>query len=406
MKRIFFTIVTLAFLAGVVYVGLKVRDRMAELAKGPPPKAAPQIPVEVASAGRATLRETGSYNGNLECDSMFVIAPQVGGRLLKMSLNVGDQVKRGQLIAELDSRDFAQAIDKAKADLAVSEAGVREYLSSIDTAKREYERIAALYEKKFASESERDQAQVEVQVLEARLGVAKAQVELRKTALSDAELRLTYTKVYALWEGGPDTRTVGEKFVEQETLLSQNEPIVSVIDIATLKAVIKVSELEFSHIALQQSASMNVSAYPDKKFTGRISRIAPQFDDLSRQVRVEVRVANSDGLLRPGMYVTVELQFSERRDVQVVPIAALVSRDGSRGIFVVAEEGKKARFVPLQLGISNNEVIEVISPAVTEQFVVIGQHLLFDGIGIKVVKPGNGAPSNSPAPGAAVEGAK
>jgi RND family efflux transporter MFP subunit len=385
MKRIFFALFGLAILAGIAYVGLKVKEKLDERAKGPAPRPAPQVPVEVAPVSTITLRDVRRYSGSIENNSSFIVSPQVGGRLNKLYFDVGDAIRRGDLVAELDDRDFITAVEKAKSDLAVAEAGVKEYEGTIETARRELERVKALHERKFASDTELDTAKQAVETLLARLGVAIAQVEQKKTALREAELRLTYTKVRALWEGDPETRTIGEKYAEQGTLLSQNSPIVSVVDIATVKAVIQVSEVDFALMAVGKETTVKAYAYGDRTFTGSISRIAPQFSEASRQVRVEITVSNAEGLLRPGMYITVEILRVERRNVAAVPLDALVKRNGEQGVFVLSEDGKKAVFLKLTLGISDDKFAEVLSPAISGPIVVVGQHLLADGIGVRVL---------------------
>ena len=387
MRRTLITTGVLIVLALGAYTGWRAYAKLTEESKDQRGRGALVVPVEVAAVRRATLRDVGEFTGSLVPASRFIVAPRVGGRLEKLLVNLGDPVQRGQLIAVLDDKEYVQQLERAKAELAVAEASVQECQTNRQAALRELERAEALRQKKIASESEYDQAKAQHEVQEARYRVAAAQVDQKRAALKEAEIRLSYAKIGVTWEGGVDVRFIGERYVDEGALLTANAPIVSVIDIGALTAAVYVIERDYAKMAVGQEATVTTDAYPGRTVTGRIVRIAPQLQETSRQARVEISVPNPDGQLKPGMFVRVQLEFAEHKDVAAIPVASLARREGRRGVFVADVAAKTARFVPVELGITSGDLVEVVRPSLDGPVVVMGQHLLEDGSAITVPQP-------------------
>jgi RND family efflux transporter MFP subunit len=256
---------------------------------------------------------------------------------------------------------------------------MEESLSALDIAEREFERVQTLREKKVASESELDAARVQYNAQDARYRVALAQVTQKEAELSAAQVRFSYTQIAALWEDGDNPRIVGERFVDEGEMLRANTPLVSILEIHSLTAVIHVIERDYSQVRIDQDAVITTDAFPEKTFPGKVVRVAPLLKEASRQARVEIEVSNADRLLKPGMFVRARIEFARHDDATVVPVAALVKRKNQQGVFLVDTQERKAHFVPLTVGIMNNELAEVVAPPLTGVVATMGQHLLEDG---------------------------
>lgn len=310
------------------------------------------------------------------------MAPKIAGQLEKLYVDIGDTVRDNQLIAVLDDDEYVQQVDQARAELEVAKAVIEESRSALSIAKRELERAKALRQKKIASESELDSAGAQFKAQSAKHKVALAQIAQKEAALKAAQIRLSYTKIDVSHEGVDGQWVVGERFVDEGAMLAPNASIVSVIDIGSLIAVVFVVEREYSKVHVGQEALVRTDAFPEKSFTGKIVRIAPLLKETSRQARIEIDVPNPEGMLKPGMFVRVEIEFGRRVSATVIPQSALVKRDSQQGVFLVDTQEKKARFVPVNLGIVNAEVVEVISPPLSGLVVTLGNHLLEDGSGV------------------------
>jgi RND family efflux transporter MFP subunit len=308
----------------------------------------------------------------------------VPGRLEKLLVNIGDKVNNGDLIALLDSEEYAQQVAAARAELEVSQANLADSKSALDIAQRDYERSKELLQQKIASPTQLDQALAEYNAAKAKLEVAEAQIKQRQAALRTAEVRLSYTRIHASWDDQSSQRIVAERFVDEGSMLRANDPVVSIVDISTVKAIINVVEEDFPDIRVGQETTITTDAYGDRKFTGKVARRAPVLEEESRQARVEVEIPNPDRLLAPGMFVRATIQFDIHDDVTVVPGSALVRRNGDRGVFLADLENNSAKFIPVQTGIVDGEWVEIVEPELEGQVVTLGQHLLEDGASIVV----------------------
>ena len=190
-----------------------------------------------------------------------------------------------------------------------------------ELAARDQARTEQLAERDLASAAELDTARSQAEARRAAVAVATARVAQREAALAGARVQLGYTRVRAAWSGDDAARVVGE-----------------------------------------------------------IARIAPRFAEDSRQARFEVRLANEDRALKPGMFVTVRVTVATASDAVLVPAEAVVRRGDGAGVYRV-EPGDPARvrFMPVRLGIQGDEHVQVVSPALSGQVVTLGQQLLEDG---------------------------
>lgn len=353
------------------------------------------VAVVVVPVGKADIRDIGLFTGSLLPQAQFIVAPKIPGRLEKLLVNVGDKVKKGQLIAVLDDDEYLQQVNQAEAELDVARAQLEESMSNLDIARREFERFSILREKKIASASELDAAEAQLKTETAKHKVAVAQVAEKEAALRAARVRLSYTKIHANWENGSKYRVIGERFRDEGAMLTSNASIVSILDIDSLIGVIHIIERDYSKIRVDQKAVITTDAFPDRTFSGRIIRIAPLLKEASRQARVELEIPNPNGILKPGMFIRAQIEFASHKDVTVVPLTALVRRNGQQGVFVANRQELTAYFVPLTLGIMDKEWAEVLKPPLNGWVITLGQHLLGDGSPIVLHEAENLQPSQT-----------
>ena len=171
-------------------------------------------------------------------------------------------------------------------------------------------------------------------------------------------------------------------------MLSPNTPIVSILDINTLLAVVYVIERDYSKVRPGMETTITTDAYPDSVFTGRVVRIAPRLEETSRQARTEIEIPNPSHLLKPGMFVRVEMTYGVHENASVIPAQALARRDGSQGVFLADTQSMTAKFVPVKTGITSGGKTEILEPRISGLVVDLGQHLLEDGAPIKLPQEG------------------
>jgi RND family efflux transporter MFP subunit len=371
--------IIVAVAAVVVLIGWQISQKILHSTKPAVRRQNISVAVEVTPVKKATIREVGSYAGTLLPESQFIVAPKITGKLEKIYVNIGDEVKQGQLIALIDDDESVQQVDQARAELDVAKANTEENRSALNLARREFERAKALREKKIVSESELDAAEAQYKAALAKQKVAVAQVAQKKSELKTAQVRLDYTRIRASWQNGNQPRVVSERYVDEGSMLTANAPIASIIDIRTLKAVIHVIERDYPRVKAGQDAVITTDAYPDKIFTGTIERIAPILKEAARQARVEINVPNPDKLLKPGMFVRVRIEFDRHDNATVVPVNALIKSNGLRNIYLADTEKMRAKLIPVEVGIISGDTAEIVKPAISGLVITVGQHLLEDG---------------------------
>jgi len=352
------------------------------------------VAVELSPIVKATIQDIGKYTGSLYPFSEFILAPKIAGRIDRIRLNIGDTVKSGQLAAIIEDEEYLQQVSQAKAEIEVARANLQEQETALENAKREYDRTVALRKKQIASESQLDTAASAFKTQQAKLKVAYSRVAQSEAALKVSNARLAYTQIHVPDNNGIGYRVVGERFVDEGAMLSPNTPIVSILDIGKLIAAIHVIERDYPKIKKGFKAVISTDAFPGRSFYGKVVRIAPLFKEKSREARVEIEIPNTDHLLKPGMFVRTEIGFEEHDQATVVPVEALVKRDGIQGVFLVDRDKKTARFVPVTTGIVNKGIAEILDPPVSGDVVVLGHHMLEDGGSI--ILPGQQPGSKAP----------
>ena len=355
------------------------------------------VAVEIAPIATGPIRDVGLFSGTLIPKSQFVIAPKVSGKLKKLYVDIGDLLQNGQVVAQLDDEEYQQQVIQADADLNVAKANLEEARTSVELARRDLERAESLHKKKIMSDSQMDAAKSQFNAQEARFKVAAAQVSNRESALEGARVRLSYTRITASWEKGSGGRTVGERFVHEGALLSPNSQIISVIELQPITAVINATEKEYFRIRAGQDVAITTTAFPGRTFEGMVTRIAPLLQETSRQARVEIDIRNEDSSLKPGLFVNAGIEFARRDKAVLVPFSALVQRGNQSGVFLADMENRKASFRPVRVGIVEGENAEVLEPADLSGYaIVLGQHLLQDGMSIILPESRSGQGSPEP----------
>ncbi|MBF0406684.1 MAG: efflux RND transporter periplasmic adaptor subunit [Candidatus Riflebacteria bacterium] len=376
MKRLFFYLCCAAIVAAIVYSTLQV-IKPPEKAKGKR-NAENRIAVEVSPIETGEISDEGNFNGTILPKSKFVVAPKISGRLKKLHCEAGQVITKGTVVAEIEDDELVQAQIQSEAELAISKASLSESEAQLDISKRELERVQAMRQQKVSSQADVETANAHYKTMQARYQVNIAQVNQKEAVVKAAKIRLSYSKIEAIWSSGSDKRIVGERFQDEGAMLSANTPIISVIDIDPIIVAIDVVERDYFRLKIGQKANVSVKSLETNVFSGTVARISPFLDSSTRQARVEIEVANPDYLLKPGMFVAVHLGYKTRSNVIRIPMSSVARRNERQGIFLADLEKGMAKFVPVELGILQEDMVEIASPAISGKVVTLGHHLLQD----------------------------
>ncbi len=342
------------------------------------------VAVEVKKIIKDKLIDQGLFSGTLLASSKFSVVPRISGRIRKLMVDIGDKISNGQIVAELDDEELVLASKQAEAELEIVKANYNETAGLLEIAKKELQRTETMRKQKVSSDVDLEKAQAAFKTSLAKHQVSKAQLSNKQAALDTTKVKLSYAKVDVSWSGGSNQRFVSERFLDEGATTGPNNPILTVIDIATLTAVLDVVEKEYFKIKVGQTAVVEAAAIPDCLFSAKVTRIAPSLDSTSRLARVELEISNSEFDLKPGMFVTAKIIFEVHNSVTIVPASSIVRRQNKNGIFVVNPANMTASFVPVKMGFSDAENVEIASPTISGEVVTLGHHLLEDGAALKV----------------------
>ncbi len=385
-----FVILTLSLCAatGAAWWGF---ERNGEAKRGSTMETATVIHRDVSS----TVLATGSVKPQVGAEVR--VGARISGKVDHLYANIGDLVKKGQIIAELESDDLAATVDQRQAELQMAEAKlsavktispkeiekaeaeVAQWQATKILTKKDLRRQEDMLKKDFTSQQSRDQAQEQLSIAEARLASAlkaldlaktqyredlkqaRADVERAKAALINAKVKLSYATITA-----PISGVIASVSTQQgETVAAGlNAPtFVTIINLNHIQVDAFVDETDIGKVKVGQKAVFTVDTYPNKDFEGVVSAIYPKAIIQDNVVNYDVVIDISSPfkeLLRPDMTASVTVYQAVRKGVLMIPQKAIIREGGHKFVFVKLSNDppqKKA----IKTGISSGRNIEIIS---------------------------------------------
>jgi RND family efflux transporter MFP subunit len=355
-------------------------ERKVEAAKTLPP-----VQVLTAQAGSRIPRV--HYSADIVPREQVTASFKVGGYIRgllqvqgqdgrRRSLQSGDVVRRGTVLAQINETDYTQRKDQSAGSLREAEAALQK-------AEADYVRAKTLFDAESLTKPDFDAATTNLEVSRARVDEARATVAQAETALKD-------TSLVAPLDG-----VVLRRSVEVGTLVSAGTPALVLADISSVKAVFGVPDAMMRRAKLGLPIPVRTESLGIMDFLGRITAIAPAADSSSRVFDVELTIPNAAGLLKPGMIATAEVPEQDEAALDpttpVVPLRAIVKMPGSStgfSLFVVETEGGRqiARARAVKVGeVSGNEIALTQGLKIGERVIVSGAAQLVDDEEVRVI---------------------
>lgn len=377
-------LVFLLVVCGALVAWRALRHRATAATAGSADQSNTPVAVEIAPIGNGLMRDIRVLSGTLEASTRFDVAAKVGGLIEKIHVDLGDEVQRGQVVAELDDEEYVQAAAQAEAELAVRRAELAQANAELERVSYDFNRLERLHKRGIASDVEFSEVSTQMASQEAAVALAEARVRQAQASMELANIQLGYATIRAAWQGGPERGTVGRRYEDAGDTVQAGDPIVAIVGLDPLKAVVSVTEGDYARLRVDQAATLMTDARPGETFEAEVARIAPIFQESSRQARIELRVANPEHHLRPGMFIRVRVVLREAHAETIVPVAAVVQRGGQSVVFSVDEGVTSVTGHVVETGIVRGDRVQIVSPKLTGRVVVLGQHLLADGSAITV----------------------
>ncbi|MFD0738207.1 efflux RND transporter periplasmic adaptor subunit [Lysobacter koreensis] len=319
-------------------------------AKADEKKGPEAVPVEVAQASRRAIAASYTGTAPLEARAESQVIAKTSGVALSVLAEEGQQVRAGQTLVRLDAaRSALQAAQTA--------AQMRKLESN-------FARSRQLAEQKLVSANDNDQIRYDL--------------ENARAANRLANLELSYANVTA-----PISGVIAQRMIKPGNFVQINTPIFRIVDTSRLEAVLNVPERELATLKPGLPVQLHVDAMPGKTFTGTVDRIAPVVDSGSGTFRV-ISTFEGGGVLQPGMFGRLQIDYDNRADALVVPRVALLEDEGDPAVFVV--RANKVARVPVKLGYMDGGWAEIRSGVkLGEQVVIAGKTALRDGSAVQVL---------------------
>lgn len=370
------------------------------------------IPVTVAPVEAREVQRRVDVVGTLAPDEEVTVIGEVSGTVEAIMADLGDRVKKGQVLLKLDQREFRlkleqaeanllaaqKAMERAKAAALVSEANIERAKAVLEDARVNLKRFEELFAEGAVSERERDTARTQADVAQAGLHSAEAQHESDLQAVKNAQatveeaqatLNLQKKALADTVIQSPISGVVKGRFVSVGEFTvgggMQATKLFALVRDHPLKLKAQVPERFAGEVKVGQGVQVEVEAYPGRTFQGRVTRVGPAVELETRTFPVEAEVPNEGRLLKPGSFAKAKILTRREQGVPFIPEQALYYFVGITKAFVVTNSTVEERQV--KAGLRENGMVEIIEGVkVGERVATSGLSQLFDGAKVQVME--------------------
>jgi len=342
----------------------------------------PQFRTDKVTKGDIVMSVTAT--GTVNPVTTVLVGTQVSGTIKDIYVDFNAPVKKGQLIARIDPASFEAQVEQAKANLLSAKANLEKAEATRIDAQRTRDRNSKLFSENLIARSELDSAETNYETAKASVNAAKAQIAQTEAALKLVETNLRYTKIISPVDGVVISRNVD---VGQTVAASFQTPTLFTIaqDLTRMQIDANVDESDIGNIIVGQDVEFVVDAYPDITFKGRVWQVrnAPITVQNVVTYDVVIKVDNPELRLKPGMTANVSVIVSVKKDVLMIPNAALRFKPSEKGAQTsekkgpgiwISEKGQLRR-IPVSPGISDGSYTELVSGDLRE-----GQEIIVESL--------------------------
>jgi membrane fusion protein (multidrug efflux system) len=304
-----------------------------------------EIPsVNVVTVTQKPVNDELALPGTVEAIEQVNIYSHVSGYLKKIYVDEGDQVEKGQLIAEIDAPDAIQQYAKAQADYNLKKVTLKRYTE--------------LLNENVISKQEFD--------------VVKADEEESKAKLDNARAVMSYTKITS-----PFTGSVARRYkypgdiISNGSNVSATAPIFLIVNESKLRIALNVSQSDIAGVNVGDPVQFKVDSLPNQLFDGQISRVDALLDFSTKTQRILVDFENKNKSIQPGMFASVNIKLNQsQKNLVTVPKNAVHNIEGKKGVYIL--DGNKAKFVVVTTGAEDLNSVSILSGLKDSDKVILG----------------------------------
>lgn len=342
----------------------KAVEQAAPSAEAPPVKLAPE---DIVTIKRGELQSGPRISGTLEARQRSVARAETGGAVMAVGPELGDSVKKGDLLARIEAKALGDVTTSARSGVGAAEA-------QRDLARKEVQRTEALVKGGAVAQRELDRAMSQLTAAEAAVTQARAQLSSSQSQLGDATVR------------APTAGVVARRAVNVGDVVAPGAELYEIIDPSTMRLDGSVASEDLAVIKPATAVDFEVRGYPGQKFTGTISRVAPAADPITRQIQVLVDIPNPGGKLVSGLYAEGRVSV-DKREALIAPLTA-IDMSGDQPTVLRVKNGIVER-ANVAIGVRDEraEVVEITNGLAAGDVVLLARATKNVAPGAKVTLP-------------------
>lgn len=329
---------------------------------------------QTAEATRGDLKLSITASGSMQAKDYVDVGAQVSGQLEKVFVEVGDEVERGELLAEIDATLLKAQVEAQQARLDELNAQLAQQKADAELAAQQHARNKRLFASKAVSEDTVQVSAAAEKVAIARVQALEAQIRATRSDLEADEANLNYTKIYA-----PITGTVvSQTSLEGQTLnANQTAPtILRISDLSVMRVSAEVSEADVVKLTPGMPVYFTTLGLPDRRWQGTLRQVLPEPEVLNDVVlyKALIDVANEDGVLLPQMTAQVFFVEGAAANAVLVPSSAVITTGGTGGkVLIPAGNGRPPEERRVEIGLQGRMQTEILSGLEEGEKVILGQ---------------------------------
>ncbi|MFA9488472.1 MULTISPECIES: efflux RND transporter periplasmic adaptor subunit [unclassified Mannheimia] len=341
-----------------------------------------QIHYITEAVARAEINKNVLATGSVRASKRTEVGAQVSGKIQKLYVELGQAVKQGDLIADIDSSNQSNNLSTAQAQLASYKAQLTSAQVALEVAQSNYNRLSKLYKANSTSLTELETAKNTLASAKATVDNIKAQLKSAEISVNDAQTNLNYTQIISPMDGVIVSVPVS---VGQTVNSNQTSPtIVQVADLSKMLIKLEISEGDIAQVKVGQQVKFTILAEPNREYLATIDSVDPALTTLTDNNYTEqsgnteaiyyyanVSIDNTDKSLRIGMTTQAQITIDKREQVLVVPTNVIKKR-GKENYVLVLENGKSVE-KPIEIGISDTQNTEVLSGLSENEAIIVTQ---------------------------------
>lgn len=335
------------------------------------------VAVSVVTAEKGDLQKITNLSGEIAAQESINIIPKMGGKVEDVLVDVGDKVKKGQVLVRLETKEIRAQLKQARAGLEAAKAAAEQAQARFAEAKKNLARMEELYQQGAISQQTLDQVRMQYEL--AKTAAAEAQKEQAEAGVQLAETQLENAIIKS-----PIAGIVAFRYVDPGDMAGPSSPVITVVNMDTVTVTVNVSESEINSVQLGDKVEVTVPAAGDRTvFQGEVTMVSPAADPRTKAYPVEVTIDNPEHIIKPGMFAQVALGTVSVKDVVVIPQEAVIDAGGKKVVYVAGDG--KAIEKDVKVGITTGEQAAILEGlSVGEKVIVKGQHRLEHGTPIAV----------------------